>query len=516
MDFKTLFRAVAIKTGRHVKSHRLLYKSYVSLFLVMIVGIVSVSAWFTSSHETTLKTSTMAMTGATGMRNSENQKIINEVKIPTFELDEASSVDGKNIFFPTTVFDHDPGYTNSNIKTITENLTYRAANAGDCNKRYAYAEIALNGSAPETNVWIRSYKVKIGDEVFEDALHVSNAGSSSSDPSVLDYQAPVDDCPVRIAIISDSGTGTDVDTPKIIDPSALVKDYSINTDSVYYVNQEGSPTLQRTELDSFSSFYYGTNNPLFVLDQGETKNVAFIAWLEGTHSKADDYKGKMMSVDIEIETNITDMSFIYFHDWTANDDAGSFGYSEYVNKSTHWLSNDNAIIALSYTDPEITDPVTHEHIVKTTVMTKMRNGESFDGIYTASDDYTYAAAIPNYVYSDISFYRLNAMADYLNEPNNVVKGNVYNSWHTKTGINSQLSSTAKGWVKSFGLGGLAESRIVSNKTCFHYYGIRGNGYGEISHTDGNKFLYWLSPCVGYWKDNSGNFVYNNAIPTNNW
>ena len=120
MDFKTLFRAVAIKTGKRVRSHKRLYRSYVSLFLVMVVGVVSVSAWFTSSRETTLKTGTMAMTGATGMRNSDNQKIINEVKIPTFELDEASSVDGKNIFFPTTVFDHDPGYTDNNIKNITK------------------------------------------------------------------------------------------------------------------------------------------------------------------------------------------------------------------------------------------------------------------------------------------------------------------------------------------------------------------------------------------------------------
>ena len=528
MNLKTLLRAISIKARHSSIFRKGLFKSYVSVFLVFVLTIGSVAAWFTASTTAEFSTDILSMNGATGMRNDRSKKVIDEIKIPAFTLEEASSVDGRNIFFPSSIFDNASDSTSSSsttsstaLKGVTTGMVYREANAGDKGVRYAYAEGSLSGSSDNTKVWIRSYKVMVGNDVYEASLHVDNSGSASSDSKVFDMQHQTKDCPVRIAIISDSG-----DSPKVIDPSALVNSYSINTDSVYYVTQQGKPTTRSTALESFASYYYGTNNPLFTLQQGETKNIAIVAWLEGSHPKAREYEGEQLSIDIEIETNVSDMGYIYFHDWTANDDAGSFASNEYQDKAVHWLSRDNAIIAVSYTDTQNT-PTTADDVVKTTVMTRMAVGEtSSDGYFTATDNYTYMAAIPLYVVTNISFYRLASMDDHIDYPNDILKGNIYNSWHTRSGINAQLSTksmlqqaqndgltniynvdeNAKAWVVAFGKGGLSESRVISGVTHYHYYAIRGNAYGSIPRNNSKKYLYWLSPCVGYWGDYQGNIT----------
>ena len=529
MNPRFLFKAIMIKAKKRNKSKKIIAASYVSLFLAALLIVVSVAAWFTSSSSASIESDRLSMRGASGMRNDKDKKSLDEIVIDSFKLEEASSVDGRNIFFPTSMFgnasDYDgqtiqkiipagTGTTNTTTVTVTKNpkdqtanLVYRDATAGDRCQRYAYAEAALKSAADDTNVWIRGYKVTVGNDVYEDNLVVDNSGTASNDSNVLDMQKVPQDCPVRIAIISDSGADF-----KVIDPSAIVKDYAINTDAVYSITSEGVPTQQYTALDAFSSFYYGTKNPLFTLNAGESKDIAVIAWLEGSHPNARNYEGKTLSVEITIETNVSDMGMIYFHDYTSGDDASGVTKDNYRDaadnwtssltgaKTGHWLTNDNAIIVMTYYD-------TVAGVTKTAPMTYLPKGQlSDDGVVTAFDDYTYCAAIPSYVTTNISFYRLAPFSDYLTKTANILKGNIYNSWHTKSGINSQLSSDASGWVNSFGLGNMLESRTKSSETYWHYFAIRGNGYGVVDENGSNRYKEWLSPCVGYWGDNPGTVV----------
>lgn len=538
MNLRLLFKAILIKGKKSNKSKKLIAASYVSLFLAVFLIVVSAVSWFTASSSVTIESETLSMRGASGMRNDKNNRNLNEIVIPSFTLEEASSVDGRNIFFPTSMFnniseDDGSGTQTKNIptgsgnnvkqvtvtkdpKTQTANMVFRDATAGDKCQRYAYAEAALNSAKDNTNVWIRGYKVEIADDVngtnkivYEDKLEIGKN---------LDSQTVPQDCPVRIAIISDSG-----DDFKVIDPSAIVKDYAINTDAVYSISAEGVPTQHRTLLDAFSSFYYGTKNPLFTLDAGESKDIAVIAWLEGSHSNARNFEGKKLSIEITIETNVSDMGMVYFHDYTSGDSTNLLngtaenttkdnyrnvadnGVSDITGAHTgHWLANDNAIIVMTYLD-------TSSGEYKSAPMTHLPNGHlSDDGVVTAIDDYTYCAAIKSDVVTDISFYRLAPFVDYQNNSTNILKGNVYNAWHTRSGINSKLSNDAKSWRDTFGLGNLLESRTKETngdtETYWHYFAIRGNGHGVVDSTASDRYTKWLSPCVGYWGDNSGTVV----------
>ncbi len=480
MKLRTLAKALLIKAKQKRENYRGIAKSYVSLFLVVILLVGSATAWFVSREGANISSDILKMTGTSEIRDDSSSKAVDEVIIPEFRLEEASSVDGRNLYFPASfsnnVSDVSSGIdtiTDLQLKTVTEGMVYREANAGDKNVRYAYADKTITSSGGKTDVWIKGYKIEIGDNVYEDNIDIVYENGKP-----VNQKFP-DSCPVRIAIISDSA-----ETPKVIDPSALVKSYAENTDAVYYITQEGKPTTQKTNLDAFSSFYYGTENPLFTIEAGKSLNFTIVAWLEGTHKNARAFEGKKMSVEVEIETNVSEMEMIYLHDNTVGDEYDNITKDNYKEAadwkggngqpSGHWLSN-NVVIAMSYYD-------TVDKTYKTTVMSKVKG-----------ENYLYQAAIPMHVKTDISFYRLSTTDD-----KDVDKGTVYNSWHTYSNVYDQMTDKAKDWSdKLFGKPSSTRGNYV------HYYAIRGNGHGLVDHNASDRHAKWLSPCVGYWGTESG-------------
>lgn len=518
MDFKLLAKAISVKFSNKKKRFKGATKSYVSLFLVVIIAVASTTAWLSVKDKLTVNSPEMEMRSATGIQDSSLQVLQTEVVVDNFRLEEASSVDGRNIFFPTSYINNvndadnatvtlrsnrvddiiDWPTTNSSMDTQTKAMRFREANAGDKNVNYAYADAQVSSSGAQTDVWIKGYKIKIGNNVYEDKLDIN------SDYTKQNFPNPYT-CPVRIAIIDDSGH-----TPKVFDPSARIKDQANNTMAVLNTKDDGTPTTHTTDLDAFSSYYYGTNNPLFTVPAGKTINLSVVAWLEGTHPYAKDYQGQEMTFSIEIETNVSQMEEIYLHDWTIGDEHTGVTSSNYIEaaknwtnstgvKTGQWLSG-SVDIAMQYFD-------TSANVYKTTVMKKLDTTNLTDsdvehGVSRStgkdSNGFTvFKAAIPKAVSTQISFYRLSTQTD------DVYPGTVFNSWHTYSGVNSKLTSTAQSWRI---LGNLAETRQVGSTSSLytHYYAIRGNGHGEVAHNPtSSAYPKWLSPCIGYWGTASG-------------
>lgn len=517
MDLKKLRQAVSIKAKQSRKRFKGAAKSYVSLFIIVTLVVAGTISWFTAKDQIGINTPLMEFNTSSGIHDSEMQTLQTKIEIPYFKLEEASSIDGRNIYFPSSFFDNasdtadasvsrsagsnspdvlvDWSTTNSNMKTQTEAMRFREANAGDKNVRYAYGDADINSAGTETKVWIKGYKVVIGDSVndvnnetncfvYHDKIDINSDYTSQSFFPTGSSGQEFYSCPVRIAIIDDSGH-----TPRIFDPSAKLADYVDKTYAVYSVTSNGTPTTQyTTNLESFASYYYGTDNPLFTIPAGHSINMTVVAWLEGTHPFAKDFIGKYMSISFEVETNVTQMEEIYLHDWTIGDDNTGVNFDNYIQAGKtwdghSWLSG-NVNIAMQYYD-------TVAETYKTVEMTKQ----------TATDSQghtVYKGSIPNYVTTDISFYRLSKNGD------DVYPGTVYNSWHTFSGVNSKLTSTASGWKDSI-LGNLRENRLItgSQTSCYtHYYAIRGNGYSEVAHNASDRYTKWLSPCVGYWGTSS--------------
>lgn len=423
--------------------------SYVSLFLVFTLVLVTTVAWFTVKDTASINSQAFSLESSAALRVNDGQEdLSNHLVVKGFKLEEASSVDGRNMFFPSE----------GNFKDSTSAMKFREGTAGDRNKTYVYKDFKLNADSDMTNVYIKGYNIKI---VSADGNVLGKFDGSTEiirdDKGVPVDQKVYDPCPLRLAFITDSSK-----TPTVIDPSALIDEHAKNYNAVSSTNMNGSPATKLSSCKTFSDFYFYSGESLFTLLGQKPLDVTLVAWFEGAYedqSVYDKYAGASVTIDVELESNYNDMEAITFIDKTRGDDGNE----------KPWIKTNDCIVTMQYKDTDATQ--------KTVVMKDLGSVDGYD---------TWTAALPKDVITDISFFRFSTT-------NNII----YNSWHTKKDVNNELSDTAKGWiadnVDNKDLYPLQESRIVNGNRSLVYTARRGNGYSKTDNTAQR-----LSPCIGYW------------------
>lgn len=421
--------------------------SYVSLFLVFTLVLVTTVAWFTVKDTASINSQAFSLESSAALRVNDGQEdLSNHLVVKGFKLEEASSVDGRNMFFPSE----------GNFKDSTSAMKFREGTAGDRNKTYVYKDFKLNADSDMTNVYIKGYNITI---VSADGKTVLGKFDGSTEIIRNDKGVPVDQkvydpCPLRLAFITDSSK-----TPTVIDPSALIDEHAKNYNAVSSTNMVGSPATKRSSCKTFSDFYFYSGESLFTLLGQKPLDVTLVAWFEGAYedqSVYDKYAGASVTIDVELESNYNDMEAITFIDKTRGD----------KGENTPWIKTDDCIVTMQYKDTDTTQ--------KTVVMKYLGQIDGYN---------TWTAALPKDVTTDISFFRFSTT-------NNII----YNSWHTKDNVNNELSPTAQGWiVNNEDLYPLQESRIVNGNRSIVYTAKRGNGFGKTDNTAQR-----LSPCIGYW------------------
>lgn len=430
--------------GNVSRSFKDISYSYISLFLVVMVLVGTTVSWFTIKDNANINSNIMNFNSGTGLRVNDGEDITNHIKVDDFKIDEASSVDGRNLFFPNNNVDG-----NNNL---TYSLQYRDATVGDKNKRFLYKDFTVSADSKETNVYVKSYTIKVGDETFNGSTQIlfEDKDKPLKPTGIVTH----DTCPIRIAFITDSQ-----DKPTVFDPTALVDRYAktypaisstaLDTGSV--INTENSTSI------SFSDYYYAVGKPIFTLEGTTPKKVTMVAWLEGTGDNCDKYAGKDLSIDIELESNFKDMEWITFVDDTVGDDDASV---------KHWINKDNdCIVTMTYKDITTTDSPYRTVIMKD-------NGNDDKG------NPTWVAPIPEKVVTDITFNRYS-----LNDEM------IYNAWYTRKDVETMWAHKLDGRKPA----ALQESREINGTRKTVYTAIGGNGYSKTEDISER-----LSPCLGYW------------------
>lgn len=478
MTFKAFLKAVGYQLSRRHTIRKKLTKSYVSLFLVLVIAATSTFSWFSAHVSVSINGGEYTFESAASLRVNNDKSSGNKLHIEACFLDEASSKDGRNVYLPLS----------GNFTSTTANMIFREANAGDrvtedeasrtfntsdLKGNYIYKSFHLKGSSKETKVFIKSYKVEVANPdgtmtpdadqvngIYQDELAINYAENNQHVLVPTSQTLPPDKCPIRMAFIADSA-----DDPVVIDPSAPVEDYSEQCNAVAYVDQYGVPETETTNAHSFASYYYD-KTPLFRIPANTDLEVTLVIWLEGTMNSSNTakYLGKRISIDLDIESNYAEMDTISFIDAT----------------SGYWVDDDDTILVCSYEDP-----YGEEGRYKTIEMTKSINFNS---------DHTWTAEIPHAATENISFYRL--CPNTSNEP----QGRVWNAWHT--------CEKVMDWFNSGNSGNLTAGDLQKNRQAEDDYGnkynlltytaINGNGYNKVTvgATDWQKKR--LSPCIGYW------------------
>lgn len=441
--------------GNVSRSFKDISYSYISLFLVVMVLVGTTVSWFTIKDNANINSNIMNFNSGTGLRVNDGEDITNHIIVDNFKIDEASSVDGRNLFFPNKNVDGD--------NNLTYSLQYRDATVGDKNQRFLYKDFTVSADSKETDVYVKSYTITVGDEVFNGSTQILFDNSKPPKPTDI---VTHDTCPIRIAFITDSQ-----DKPTVFDPTALVDRYAktypaisstaLDTGSV--INTENSTSI------SFSDYYYAVGKPIFTLEGTTPKKVTMVAWLEGTGDNCDKYAGKPLSIDIELESNFKDMELITFVDDTVGDNDASV---------THWINKDNdCIVTMTYKDITTTDSP-----YRTVIM--QENGNDDKG------NPTWVAPIPEKVVTDITFNRYS-----LNDEM------IYNAWYTREQVEEMWKNTNQltGDSAKRKTAKLQESREITDKTTGKltrktvYTALGGNGYGKTEDISQR-----LSPCLGYW------------------
>lgn len=468
--------------------------SYVALFLVLSIFAVSTFSWFTIRDTATIDSDPFSLESAAGMRVNKGEEIRNTITVKQAELKEASSVDGRNMFFPV-----DRGYGYKGQSVDTSEMKFREGTVGDKNNGYIYSDFTLTGqTGGQVEVYVKSYKVQVHnrntneDEVYDGATHITVDGNHK--PSTyLAYQNP---CPIRIAFIRNSAEASTV-----IDPTAIIDNYADECQAVSSVNSLGSATTTKAKGRSFSDYYFGTGAPLFTLDGLKSQNITMVAWLEATGENCDAYVDQNVSITVELESNWKDMEYVTFVDKTKGDSQDD------ENTELRWVGNAGCFLVMTYYDENFENP-------KSVVMSESKS----DG----KKPIEWIAYLPKDKITNISFMRYSKVKEKikLDGTNDVEVGRIYNVWHTTAEVNTWIDArkddgkgaNANKWSHEINKNGLQTYRTDDGTATGNkentYYAVHGNGYGDTPTVAEN-----VAPCIGYWGTKYANSSSGGVEPT---
>lgn len=467
--------------------------SYVALFLVLSIFAVSTFSWFTIRDTATIDSDPFSLESAAGMRVNKGEEIRNTITVKQAKLKEASSVDGRNMFFPV-----DRGYGDKGQSVDTNEMKFREGTVGDKNNGYIYSDFTLTGqTGGQVEVYVKSYKVEVKNkntgntEVYDGATHIT-VDSNNKPSTYLAYQNP---CPIRIAFIRNSAEASTV-----IDPTAIIDNYADECQAVSSVNSLGSATTTKAKGRSFSDYYFGTGAPLFTLDGLKSQNITMVAWLEATGENCDAYEGQDVSITVELESNWKDMEYVTFVDKTKGDADND------QDTELRWVGKAGCFLVMTYYDENFQNP-------KSVVMSESKS----DG----KKPIEWIAYLPKDKITNISFMRYSKVKEKikLDGTNDVEVGRIYNVWHTTADVNTWIAANKSGngkkaydWSLDINKNGLQTYRTDDGTATGNkentYYAVHGNGYGDTPTVAEN-----VAPCIGYWGTKYANSSGGSVEPT---
>lgn len=291
-----------VKTGK-----RQLIMSCISLFLTTAILISAVFCWFSLQEANTV--GTMNVDAGNGLRLNYNNNNSNVVEITQdMSFRPVSSVKGQNLYFPSD----GSFFTKDTLEEKTEEITYRAATAGDKNFSFLQFDFALTSFTDGTEVFID-----------ENDTYIREHNNQPEKPVAIPA--------MRVAFLYDNGKNSVVMNP-------TKKERSVK--AVDLVNFGTGECLKTTTQVSRPFSYYTASNgqSLFTLKEGETQKMSVVIWLEGTDKDCvNKIIGKQLDINIKFTTTWNNMDEITFKDVSG----------------TKWISKllkNNAQLQLVYTD----------------------------------------------------------------------------------------------------------------------------------------------------------------------
>lgn len=328
-----------------------IFLSITALLEVVILAVGVTFSWIEGGNNATVEGTELTINaGSTITMLDSNNETQTAISLNGCNLDEASSSDGRNFYFPLA----------DNTSSDTTEMTFREGTSADVNQKYLSYDFKLVGGETASNIYLTSGTLITCDETLRSALRVAFYTNDGSDPIVFK--------PTQLA-----GNSSTYSPITAIDTST------------------GSATQTDTSTDAFGEYYYvgDSSTPLFELAANETKRITLTVWLEGTAFEGSD-GDDIANQDIDITIGLTNTGdSLTKYNFVDNTHSYTTALSEYWIKNTEAGSDGNTYSTMMY----VYDTANNAYYV-------MSQSDDYD------NDHTWSAYIPNSVTS-FSFRRYN-------------------------------------------------------------------------------------------------------------
>ncbi|MBQ7385259.1 MAG: starch-binding protein [Ruminococcus sp.] len=257
-----------------------------ALLLVFVMGLSFTYSWIEGGNKGYLNGNTIQISAGSSLSMIQAGKNTSSIVIPTCNLQEVSSADGKNFFFPMA----------DNTSNNTTQMTFREGIPADVNTKYISLDFDLVANDSAADVYLGSGTI-IQCNFDTDGMSKEQIETTKKEnKKLLDA--------LRMSFFSNDGTELMVFKPTQM--PGIDMDYAPITS----ITEVGVPSTTETHTDAYGDYYFkgeGSSTPLFELKKGETKKITLAIWLEGTEFSGNTIADTDLSIYIDFTTTVDDL-----------------------------------------------------------------------------------------------------------------------------------------------------------------------------------------------------------------
>lgn len=261
-------------------TNKKMFISIIALLEAILIVCVATFSWIEGTKDGSVNDTSSTVSAGAGLifKNIDGSALTN-LELPVIDLEDCSSVDGRNFFFPTT----------ESAGSSTTDYIFRAGTDADINTKYISQDFNIEALATS--------------KIYIDG---SSYVKCDSNPAILNA--------IRISLNFNDGS-----EPVVFCPT-VVTGYHRENDAVSSITAKGSATTQKSLSYSFANYDFSTENPIIEINGGDTKRVTFSMWLEGTDSSCvlSSIPSNSIKVNLILSTTENPTREITFIDYSPN------------------------------------------------------------------------------------------------------------------------------------------------------------------------------------------------------
>ncbi len=252
--------------------------SVLALVEVVALAVGITFSWMEGGKRGKIEEEGITISSSSNLTMFYKDEITNDITLDPCKLEEVSSKDGRNFFFP--MLD-----TESNQ---TANMTFREGTAADRNKRYISVDFDLKAGDTTAKVFLGSGTLL-----------------SSNNSKVLNA--------LRMSFSLNDGS-----EPIVFKPNQMPGISGVTFKPVISVSDGGKAVQGTQTTKGYGDYYYkgASSTPIFTVDAKQTKHITLNIWLEGTEIDSDVVAEQDLKIYIDFTTSVDDLKKYNFVDNT--------------------------------------------------------------------------------------------------------------------------------------------------------------------------------------------------------